>query len=372
MYANTESNYIDSLSGITEIKSLEWQDHFTQRNNKIFTAFQDKILNLGTIKIKLGMIAGFAGILYLILILSFTAVQVFKSAITSGELLAILSISSGVLPSVLNLSLLAIPVSEVKVALSRMFEFTRSKTEAIASAGLDEPEDFTSIRLKNISFRFPGRSLLLNRINMQLGKGSIVSLIGESGGGKSTVAGIIMRFYEPESGEIKVDEVYKADSFSLNNWRSKVVIIPQEIHIFNGTILQNILTEQTEDQLKELVSMINEFGLVRFFDSFPAGLLTQVGEDGLSLSGGQKQIIAFVRAIFKKPGFLIIDEGTSNLDRQSEDILINIIQRIKQKSGILMISHKKELIRSISNEVYILEGGILSCLSVKKNTEIIN
>ena len=372
MYANTESNYIDSLGGITEIKSLRWQDHFKDRNKVVFSEFQERILNLGKIKVTLGMIAGLAGIIYLVLILSVTSVFVFRSKITSGELLAILSICSGILPSVLNLSLIAIPLSEVKVALARMFEFTRSKPES-GNDNLEKgPIEIQTIRLKDVSFRFPGRSLLLNKINMQLSKGSLISLAGESGGGKSTMAGIIMRFYDPESGDIIINDELKSDTVSIDNWRSKVVIIPQEIHIFNGTILQNILTDPSEEKLKDLATLINEFGLVRFFDSFPAGLLTQVGEDGLTLSGGQKQIIAFVRTMIKKPDFLIIDEGTSNLDRQSEEILIKIFQKVKRGTGILMISHKTELIRTISDEIYILEGGILSCMSVKKNAEVVN
>jgi ATP-binding cassette subfamily B protein len=368
MYANTESNYIDSLGGITEIKSLQWQDHFKSRNKTIFSEFQERIFNLGKIKVSLGLIAGIAGILYLVLILSITSVFVFRSRITTGELLAILSICSGILPSLLNLSLIAIPLSEVKVALSRMFEFTQTDPES--DIPINAPVGIENIRLRDISFRFPGRSLLLKKINIQLQKGTIVSLTGESGCGKSTIAGIIMRFYEAEDGTIVVNHGIDSNKIPINNWRSKVIIIPQEIHIFNGTILQNILTDPTEDKLKDLVSVINEFGLVRFYDSFPSGLLTLVGEDGLSLSGGQKQIIAFTRAIIKKPDFLIIDEGTSSLDRQSEQILIKIIQSIKRDTGILMITHKGELIKEISDENYILENGILSCISVNRKVGI--
>jgi ATP-binding cassette subfamily B protein len=367
MYANTESNYIDTLGGITEIKGLAWNNFFREKNLAIFSGFQDRVLNLGRLKVKLGTLAGLAGVIYLVLVFAITSIEVFRSGLTSGELLAVISICSGMLPSVLNLSLIAIPLSEVNVALSRMFEFTRSDPEKSIS-GVDlTDEEISEIELNDISFRFPGRHLLLERVNLKLAKGSVVSVSGESGGGKSTLAGIIMRFYEPETGNIIINGDLRSEQIPLEQWRSKVGIVPQDIHIFNSTILENILLQDSEKKIDELVKMIREFGLTGFFDSFPAGILTRVGEDGLSLSGGQKQIIAFVRALFRKPDFLIMDEGTSSLDKRSEEHLMRIISMIKRNTGILMISHRGDLIKEISDQVYILEHGVLSCMSVSKS-----
>ena len=191
-------------------------------------------------------------------------------------------------------------------------------------------------------------------------KGLVVSLVGESGGGKSTLVNIIMGFYEPESGKIIINDIIDSGEISIINWRSSIGIIPQEIHIFNGTILQNLLTDFSEDKIKELLSMITEYGLGPFFDSFPGGLNTLVGEEGLNLSGGQKQIIAFVRAIYKSPEFLLVDEGTSNMDTETEKIIINLIKRLKSKMGILMISHKVNMIKKISDRIYVLENGTIT------------
>ena len=358
-YAQNESNYIDSLRGITEIKSLDWQNLFKEKNRIVFSDFQDKSFFLGKIKVKLGLITGLTGSLYLISVLLYTSIGVIKSWMTQGELLAIIAICSNILPSVLNLALVAIPVSEVKVAMSRMFEFTQIDPEGSVTTDTDSAIKFEKIRLDNISFRFPGRRLLLRDINISLKKGLIVSLVGESGGGKSTLVNIFMRFYRPESGRIFINDNIDSGKISLKNWRSSIGIIPQEIHIFNGTILQNLLTDYSEDKINELLSMISKYGLEPFFDSFPAGLMTLVGEEGLNLSGGQKQIIAFMRAIFRNPDFLLIDEGTSNMDTGTEKIIINIIKRLKGKMGILMISHKVNLIRKLSDRIYILEDGTI-------------
>jgi ABC-type branched-subunit amino acid transport system ATPase component len=158
-----------------------------------------------------------------------------------------------------------------------------------------------------------------------------------------------------------------SEEISIKNWRSSIGIIPQEIHIFNGTILQNLLTEYSEDKIKELLSMITEYGLGPFFDSFPGGLNTLVGEEGLNLSGGQKQIIAFIRAIFRNPDFLLVDEGTSNMDTGAEKIVINLIKRVKSKMGIMMISHKVNMVKKISDRIYVLDNGSITASGLHEN-----
>jgi len=358
-YAMNESNYIDSIRGITEIKSLNWQTMFRERNRMIFSDFQDKSFFLGKIKVKIGLITGVAGTLYLITVLLYTSIGVIRLQMTQGELLAVLSICSNILPSVLNLALIAIPVSEANVAMSRMFEFSQIDREDLAINGSESRIGFERIELDNISFRFPGRSLLLRDINILLEKGNVISLVGESGGGKSTLINIIMRFYEAERGEIIINGKITAHEIPVEIWRSCIGIIPQEIHIFNGTILQNLLTEYSEDKNKELLLLIRDYGLESFFDSFPSGIMTLVGEEGLNLSGGQKQIIAFVRAICRNPDFLLIDEGTSDMDTGTEKVIVNLILRLKCRMGILMVSHKINLIKKISDMIYVLEDGTI-------------
>lgn len=275
---------------------------------------------------------------------------------TQGELMAILSLSSTLLPSVLNLALISIPVSEAKVALNRMFEFTQIKPEEGEINNMNANLNIRQIKLENISFRFPGQKLLLDNICITVEKGKIVSLVGESGCGKSTLANIILRFYSSESGKIILNNKIDSDEVDLKNWRSKIGIIPQEIHIFNGTILQNLLTELTESKIKEMISTISGFGLNGFIDSFPSGLMTLVGEEGINLSGGQKQLLAFIRVLINKPDILVIDEGTSNMDRGTEGMIMNLITRLKSEMGILLISHRINMIKNLSDYIYVIEG----------------
>ena len=300
-YAMNESNFIDSIKGILPIKSLNWQTVFSQRNRIIYSDFQEKMVSLGKVKVKLNLITGFASSFYLIVILVWSSAQVMASSMTQGELMAILTLSTSLLPSVLNLALISIPVSEVKVAINRMFEFTQIEAEDTRRNETRGNLNINSLTLKDISFRFPGQKLLLEKISINIEKGKVVSLVGESGCGKSTLASVALKFYQPETGQLLINGADHSDDISIDDWRSEVAIIPQEVHIFNGTILQNLITDIDENKLNDLISSIRDLGLAPFFDGFPSGLMTLVGEEGINLSGGQKQILAFVRVLLKNP-----------------------------------------------------------------------
>jgi len=359
-YALNESNFIDSIKGITEIKTMNWQSMFAGRNKIIYSGFQDRIYNLGKIKVKLNLISGFAGSVYLIAVLVCASLQVMSAGMTHGELMAVISLSSSLLPSALNLALISIPASEVKVAINRMFEFTQIEPESAGEEQTCKTVDINKIVLKDISFRFPGQKLLLEKIDLSVEKGRLVSLVGESGCGKSTLAGILLRFYLPESGEILINGGEKIRDLHINDWRARIAIIPQEIHIFNGTILENLIMDISESNAKELVTSITESGLGRFVDSFPSGLMTLVGEEGINLSGGQKQVLAFMRVLLVKPDILIIDEGTSNMDRETEALIMDLIGRLKSRMGILMISHRINMIKKLSDLIYVIEGRTIT------------
>jgi ATP-binding cassette, subfamily C, bacteriocin exporter len=355
-YALSESNFINSLKGIMEIKSMNWQNDFSGKNNVVYSDFQNRAFLLGKVKVRLGLITGLAGTLYIIIVLVYSALQVMRSEMTQGELMAVLSLSSTVLPSVLNLALIGIPLSEAKVAINRMFEFTQSEPEGVSLKQHEHLLNIEQLRLENISFRFPGQKLLLDKTSLTLQKGRLVSLVGESGCGKSTLANIILRFYLPESGKMFINETIDSDAVDLKDWRSRIGIIPQEIHIFNGTILQNLLPEITETKIKEMVSAISVLGLNEFIDGFPSGLMTLVGEEGINISGGQKQLLAFIRALINKPDILVIDEGTSNMDRMTESMIMNLILKLKANMGILLISHRINMVRNLSDCIYVIEG----------------
>ena len=355
-YAINESNYISSMQGIATIKNNNKQLTFSKANDLIFGVFQDKIFNLGKINITLSWQSGIASVLFLIIILIYTSIQVLNKDIKLGELMAVLGISGGLLPSIANLALISIPINEAKIAFNRMHEFAsieKEKNEGSIISSLD------SIIIDSLSFRFVGRKELLKNITLSLTKGTISAIVGESGSGKSTLGQILQRFYNLENGSILINNEFQLNDIELDSYRNLIGVIPQDITIFNGNVIDNILLGEHVD-IENIGAFLKQYGFDVYFSRLPQGVATILGEEGINLSGGQKQIIAFARVLYKKPQFLILDEVTSAMDRNTEKFSMQILQKIKNDCIILFISHRLHTLKQFADTIYVLRDGIIS------------
>ncbi|MBN1251323.1 MAG: peptidase domain-containing ABC transporter [Bacteroidales bacterium] len=355
-YAHSESNYISTMNGIAAIKNFNKQSFFSKLNKQVYGLFQDKIFELGKINIKLGLLSGIAGVVFLISILAYTSYLVYGDVMKIGELMAILGIAGSLIPSVGNLALIAIPVNEAKVAFNRMFEFTDIEAEQ-KEKGPGKKITFENLEMQNISFRFPGRKRLLENVNISLKKGELIAIIGESGSGKSTLGNILQKFYKTETGSILINNKTKLSEINENTWREIIGVVPQDIHIFNGNVIDNICLGNALDEAEQVLKFINDYGFAKFIDALPQGYMTLLGEEGINLSGGQKQIIAFARALYKKPQLLILDEATAAMDRETENYTIKLLKKLKQEISVFYISHRLHILKNISDRIYILENG---------------
>jgi ATP-binding cassette, subfamily C, bacteriocin exporter len=354
-YAQSESNYISSMNGIAEIKIFNKQDYFAGINKEIYGTLQDKVFKLGKINVILGLISGAASIIFLIAILLLTSIEVYHDKMKAGELMAIIGIAASLLPSIGNLALISIPVNEAKVAFNRMFEFTDIKPE---QSGEDiKGLSINRINIQNLSFRFAGRKKLLECINIRLQKKELIALVGESGGGKTTLSNILQQFYYPENGQILINETIILSEIPAQSWRSKIAVVPQDIHIFNGTVLDNICLGNTKEEAGNILTFLANYGFDKYINSLPNSYLTLLGEEGINLSGGQKQIIALARALYKKPELLILDEATAAMDRETERFTINLLGILKIEMAVFYISHRLHVLREIADRIYVIENG---------------
>ncbi len=349
-YSGNEANYIDSIRGIDVIKGFSKQNLFLKKNGIIFGNFQNKIFELGKLNLIISLYSGIALVFVLLGILSFSSYNVLNNEIKIGELMAIIGISSSLLSSITNLALASIPIQEARVAFDRMFEYSSLQKELTYGETMEE---LNSIEIKNIDFRFNGRSRLLNNVSLHLEKGKIVCLLGESGSGKTTLTEILQKNYLPENGQIIINQNLDLKKISMNDWRKNVSIVPQNIQLFNGNILENIiLDEQIDEQkLRNIISL----GFDEFINALPQGFQTLVGEEGINLSGGQKQLLGWMRALYHNPQFLILDEPTSSLDEKNRIFIYNLIQKLKSEKIIFIISHHSEEIKKIADEILLLE-----------------
>ncbi len=363
-YAFSESNYINSMQGIATIKNNNRQIIFQRINQLIYGSFQEKAFNLGKIEVRLSVFSGVFSVLFLIGILIYTATQVFNENMLLGELMAVLGIAGFLLPSVASLALITIPFNEAKVAFNRMYEFASIEKESNGSKSL---LGFSSLIIKNLSFRFAGRAPLIKQINLNVNKGEFIAVVGESGSGKSTIGQIIQKFYSFEAGSITINNSHDLSEIITEDWRSLVGVIPQEITIFSGNIIDNILLG-SQEKPEDVVLFCKENGFEKFINQLPQSYSTIVGEEGINLSGGQKQIIALARALYKKPQFLILDEATSAMDRNTENFSMQLLSKLKENIGVLFISHRLHTLKNMADRIYVLEKGVFT--SVGKHEEL--
>lgn len=356
-YALSEANYISTLQGIDPIKNHNKQALFINTNNEVYQNYQEKIFTLGKIQIRLSFLANVFGVIFLIIVLGFCSYQVLHGQLQTGELMAILGMSSALLPGITNLALVSIPVNEAAIAFDRMFEFTGIEAEQKQEYSFSK---FQSLHVQNLSFRFAGRSALLKDVSFEVKKGEIIAIMGENGNGKSTLFQIIQKNYQPENGSISLNGNINLNSITLEEARKVIGAVPQNIHIFNCSVLENIAFDDAFSKQQEVLHFLQQYGFAAFIESLPQSYMTIVGEEGINLSGGQKQIIALARALYHKPQLLILDEATAAMDRHSEKFVLDLLLKIKKDMAVIFITHRLHVLKSFCDRIYILEKGVIS------------
>lgn len=352
--ALNESNYIDTINGIMVIKAQGEERFFTQKIKTVYANLQDKSFALGKLGNRFSITTDIISVVLSLVLITVASFMVLNKQLKVGEMMAIISLTSTLIPAVGRLSQINLQIQESKVAFDRMYDFTSISPEFEEESIV--PFDFKSLEAKNISFRFAGRKPVLQDISFTLAKGEMIALLGESGCGKSTTMAILEKFYQPETGDILVNGK-SLQSIYTPAWRSMVAVVPQEIKLFNGTLLENIaIGNLREDEVINIIHFCNQMGFDKYFEALPQGYFTLVGEEGINLSGGQKQLLALARALYRKPQVLLLDEATSAMDRNTEKFILNLLESLKSEMAILLITHKMQTAK-ISDRIYVIENG---------------
>lgn len=234
-------------------------------------------------------------------------------------------------------------ITESKIAAERVFEILSLDDENEEKCIDINFENYNSIEVQNIALTFPGRMPIFENISFQITPGENLAIIGESGSGKSSIAAILMKAMSQSSGTITIDGTSIAQ-ISTIEWRNFISIVPQKVEIFNASILENLVPNTNEPDIKFLLGICKKIGLDDFIKKQPEGLLTKTGEKGCKLSGGEKQKIAIARALYRTPQILILDEAASFLDKKSEDKIFNYLQELNKDTTYIIISHGDKFI----------------------------
>ena len=213
-----------------------------------------------------------------------------------------------------------------------------------------------SIVFKNIELKYDDK-IALSDINIVAKKGDKIALVGDSGGGKSSLVNLILRFYDPSAGEILFDDT-NIKEYTLKSLRDNISIVTQRVYIFNDTIASNIAFGYDIDEQK-IKKVLTQAYALDFVQKLPNGIYTKLDEFGSNLSGGQRQRIAIARALYKDPQILIFDEATSALDNESESIITKVLDEISRDKIVFIIAHRLSTVKNASKIVVFKDGKII-------------
>ena len=216
--------------------------------------------------------------------------------------------------------------------------------------------DNTNISFENVSFQYQTtKSKAVKNININIEGGSMSAFVGHSGAGKSTIINLLPRFYDPQQGKILIDK-QDIKKISLNSLRKNISLVSQDIILFDDTIKNNVIYAKSDASHNEVINACKFAAAHEFIEELPNGYETLIGENGIKLSGGQKQRISIARAILKKSPIILLDEATSSLDADSEEIVQNAILNLTKNKTTLVIAHRLSTIHK-ADKIFVVKSG---------------
>lgn len=356
--AESQGIVVESMQAITIVKAFanEWYE---------IVRYKKKINDVVKVAIKGGNYRGiFASFIIVCLFGTIVAVVWYgvtlsiAGEITVGELFTFILYSTYVGASSGGIAELYTQIQKALGATERVFELLDEQPEKISSLENTNPEKLDgTVTFSHVAFSYPSRKEIkvLSDVNFKASHGQKIAIVGPSGVGKSTIASLLLRFYDIESGQILIDGKSIYD-YELEDLRGNMSIVPQDVILFGGTIKENIAygkPDATDDEILLAARQANAF---HFIEGFPEKFETVVGERGIKLSGGQRQRIAIARALLKNPSILILDEATSSLDSESEKLVQQALEVLMEGRTSIIIAHRLSTIRN-ADQILVLDNG---------------
>ncbi len=281
---------------------------------------------------------------------------IMNNTMTYGEFVSFTLFLGFMIAPIVQMSNIGSQLTEAFAGLDRTQELMALPEEndpEIRTINLDQIEG--NVSFKNISFSYDDKTEVLHNISFEAPKGSITALVGSSGSGKSTIAGLATAFLNPNSGQVLIDGV-DLSRVNLKSFRSQLGVVLQDDFLYEGTIRENILFPRPDATEEELLQAVEGAYVNEFTDRFDDGLDTLIGERGVKLSGGQRQRISIARALLARPKIVILDEATSNLDTQSEAFIQKSLNVLMQNRTTFVIAHRLSTIQK-ANQILVIEEG---------------
>ena len=244
------------------------------------------------------------------------------------------------------------------VGAQRVFKILDTE-EIINDNGDVSHHDFIgNIRYRNVSFSYKDDDLVLKNISFRVDRGMTLALDGSTGSGKTSIVNLLNRSYEFQSGSIEIDDI-KISDYKLDSLRKNISVVHQDVHLFTSSILENIILFDKNISKEEVIKASKEIGSHDFIMSLPGGYEYVVGERGVTISTGQRQLIAFLRVYVRKTKILILDESTSSIDSETEYLLQHALSKVSKGRTTIIIAHRLSTIINADNIILLDSGEII-------------
>lgn len=284
--------------------------------------------------------------------------QVLSFYLKMGELLVIIGLCYSIFLRFVNIEIIANQIKRVQLALKKLLVFPGLSDEL--KFDMIDIIHFNKISLENVNFRHEESSPLLNDVSLEVNKGEMTAIMGENECGKFAIIQILSKNLTIESGKVIINNRYPLDNIRYETWRKIIGIAPQEPTIFNGTVLENIAFEDATKNPGKVLDFIIDYGFVDFMHSLPQTYSTIIGDQGIDLTDGQKQMISLARALYLKPRLLILEDATNGMNKSDEQFILKLLSKIKEDMAILFITHRLHALNRFCDKIYLLENGTIS------------
>jgi len=357
-YAVMNGAMYEGLTGLKIVKALAAEHRFGRKTKKLIMQTNLLSFRRTIFQSEANLVIGVVQALCSIAILSYGGYLVLTGAITAGQLAAFILILRQLSTPVTTLNGANQKIQASAVAIDRLFEILNYPEEADAEKGLEIEDVRGHIRIEHVHFSYIAGIEVLHDVNLDVQPGTTIALVGRSGAGKTTIANLLMRFYQPDSGCVSVDG-HDLRDLKIESLRSQFGVILQDDSLFSGTIEDNLafglLRKVSHEEMVEAASNAN---ILDFIQAQPLGFKTMLHERGQSLSGGQRQRISIARMFLRQPKILIMDEPSSALDNESEQLIQQALKRLTHGRTTFIIAHRLSTIRNADRIVVIDSGRV--------------
>ncbi|WP_172373447.1 ABC transporter ATP-binding protein [Sporosarcina jiandibaonis] len=355
--ADVQSYLHERVSGVSVIKSFALEDVEQERFNETNGTFLDKAIDHTRWNAKAFAVVNTITDVAPLLVLAYAGYQVINGSLTVGTLVAFIAFIERVYSPLRRLVNSSTSLTQSFASMDRVFELMEEKYDITDKENaVSLPKIKGEIEFENVSFSYEENGEnVLKGINFKANPGETVAFVGMSGGGKSTIVGLIPRFHDVKSGAVRIDG-HDIRDVKVKSLRDQIGIVLQDSILFSDSVKSNILMGKPDATDEEVIAAAVAANAHDFIEELPEGYETTVGERGVKLSGGQKQRIAIARVFLKNPPLLILDEATSALDLESESLIQDSLQVLAHERTTLVVAHRLSTITH-ADKIFVVDAG---------------